>query len=116
MAVMECEPAASVEVVSAAVPPLRATLPSGVAPSKNCTVPVGPEDGLIVAVNVTGWPNVDVGADEATVVVVDVWVWPHDGNLNDPMRVLQLAETVVAWYSCVYQNRQSSLGSIRIAE
>jgi hypothetical protein len=53
-------------------------------------------DGVTVAVNVTGWPYVDVGADEATVVVVDVCVWPHDGNLNDPMRVLQLADSVVA--------------------
>jgi hypothetical protein len=102
-------------VVSAALPPLSAAVPSELTPSKNWTVPVDAA-GETVAVNVTGWPNVDVGADEATVVVVDVWVWPHDGNLNDPMRVLQFAEAVIAWYSCVYQNRQSSLGSIRIAE
>ena len=67
---MECAPTASVDVVSDAVPPLKATLPNGVAPSKNCTVPVGPEDGLTVAVNVTGCPTVDGFRDDVNVVVV----------------------------------------------
>jgi hypothetical protein len=67
---MECAPTASVDVVSDAVPPLKATAPNGVAPSKNCTVPIGPEDGLTVAVNVAGCPNVDGFRDDVSVVVV----------------------------------------------
>lgn len=38
------------------------------------------------------------------------------GNLNDAMRVLQLKEPVVLRYSLVYQNVQSSTGSIVMAE
>ena len=67
---IECAPAASVDVVSDAVPPPRATVPNGVAPSKNWTVPVGPEDGLTVAVNVTACPNTEGFSDEVNVVAV----------------------------------------------
>lgn len=38
------------------------------------------------------------------------------GNLNDPMRVLQLKVPLVLRYSLVYQNVQSSTGSIAMAE
>ena len=69
---MECEPAASVAVISDAVPPLSATVPNGVAPSRNCTVPVGPEDGLTVAVNVTACPNTEGFSDEVNAVDVVV--------------------------------------------
>ena len=70
---MKCVPTASVAVVSeAAVPPLRATVPSETAPSKNCTVPVGPEDGLTVAVNVTGCPKVEGSSDDVNAVAVAV--------------------------------------------
>jgi hypothetical protein len=65
-----CEPVASVALVSDAVPPLRATVPNGVAPSRNCTVPVGLDDGLTVAVNVTACPNVDGFSDEINAVDV----------------------------------------------
>ena len=40
---------------------------------------------------------------------------PQPGNLNEPMRVLQLKLPVVFRYSFVYQNVQSSTGSIVIA-
>ena len=40
---------------------------------------------------------------------------PQDGNLNEPTRVLQLKAPLALMYSCVYQNVQSSLGSIVIA-
>jgi len=40
------------------------------APSKNCTVPVGPEDGLTVAVKVTCCPNTEGFSDDVNVVVV----------------------------------------------
>jgi len=38
----------------------------------------------------------------------------QDGNLNDPMRVFQLNVPLLGMYSFVYQNVQSSLGSIPI--
>jgi len=39
---------------------------------------------------------------------------PQFGNLNDPMRVFQLNVPLLGMYSFVYQNVQSSLGSIPI--
>jgi hypothetical protein len=41
---------------------------------------------------------------------------PQPGNLNAPMRVCQLNAPVVARYSVVYQNVQSSAGSMAIIE
>ena len=70
VAVMKCDPTARVEVVSEAVAPLRATVPSELPLSKNCTVPVGPENGLIVAVKVTGCPNNEGSSDEINAVAV----------------------------------------------
>jgi len=70
VAVMECVPAASAAVVSEALPPLRATVPRELPPSKNCTVPVGPNDGVTVAVNVTDCPDDEGFSDEANAVVV----------------------------------------------
>ena len=58
------------DVVSAALPPLKAAVPRELTPSKNCTVPVGPEEGLTVAVNVTCCPEPDGFNDDATTVVV----------------------------------------------
>src|SRR5215469_1749753 len=50
---------------------LNVPLPSGFAPSKNVTKPVGiPETAVTVAVNVTVSPKVIVAVDAATVVVV----------------------------------------------
>jgi hypothetical protein len=57
-------------MVSDALAALKATVPREVAPSKNCTVPVAPEDGATVAVSVTGCPNVDGFSDEISVVTV----------------------------------------------
>ena len=65
-----CVPTASDDVVSVAVLPASATVPSGVTPSKNETVPVGLVPPETVAVNVTDWPNVDGLSDETTPVVV----------------------------------------------
>jgi len=67
---MECAPAVSVAVVSEALPALRATVPKEVAPSKNCTFPVGPNAGLTVAVNVTDCPNVEGFSDDVNTVEV----------------------------------------------
>ena len=70
LAVIECEPAVSAEVDNCAVPPLSATTPSEVAPSRNCTVPVA-FDGETVAVNMTLWPYVDGFRLDDTLVVVE---------------------------------------------
>jgi hypothetical protein len=49
--------------------PLSVAVPSGVAPSKNVTVPVAPA-GVTVAVNVTSCPNtVEVGEPPTEVLV-----------------------------------------------
>ena len=105
-----------VEVENDAVPPLSVALPIDATPSKNCTFPVA-AGADTVAVNVTIWPEIDGFAEDAIVVVVGVSDGPpHDGNWKEMMRVFQLADAVAAWYSCVYQKVQSSLGSILIAE
>ena len=58
------------------VPPDRLAVPRRVAPSKNCTVPVGvPDPGLLaatVAVNVTQLPKVNPGGEDEEVVMVVV--------------------------------------------
>src|ERR671926_342487 len=68
-------PTASDEVVNVATPPESTALPSAVAPSVKLTVPLA-VDGVTVAVNVTGWPNVDGLDDDVSVVVVAVWPSP----------------------------------------
>ena len=71
--------------------------------------------GVFVAVGGTGvLVRVAVGG---TAVVVGVAVGaplPQEGNLNEPMRVFQLAVPVVWMYSVVNQKVQSSTGSIVI--
>ena len=74
-AVIEWLPTASADVVNVAIPePSKVPVPSVVNPSMNVTIPVGmPEPGattVIVAVNVTDWPNTDGLAEEATDEVV----------------------------------------------
>ena len=56
-------------MVSDALPPLKATVPRALPPSKNCTVAVAAE-GETDAVNVTDLPNVELGNEDVTVVVV----------------------------------------------
>ena len=53
---MECGPADRAEVEKVALPADTIPEPSSVAPSKNCTVPVGLVP-VTVAVNVTDCPN-----------------------------------------------------------
>ena len=69
MAVSECGPLISEEILNAAVPPLKATVLRIVAASLKVTVPVAVA-GVTVAVRVTFWPKVDGFADEVRVVVV----------------------------------------------
>jgi hypothetical protein len=81
-AVIECEPAVSVEVLNVAVSglePLSVPVPIAVPPSLKVTVPLGSgvvpaTCGATVAVNVTNCPVVDGLAEEVTVVVVVAWV------------------------------------------
>jgi hypothetical protein len=49
---------------------LRADVPSTEAPSMNVTLPVAPEGGLTVAVNMTCCPYVDGFSDDPNTVVV----------------------------------------------
>jgi hypothetical protein len=69
-AVIECFPLLSSEVDNDAWPPLRDIVPSDVAPSKNCTVPVAVE-GDTVAAKVTWDPLLD--GLELDVNAVVVW-------------------------------------------
>lgn len=52
----------------------------------------------------------------AEIVKSGVAVEPQPGNLKEPIAVLQLKEPLTASYMFVYQNVQSSLGSMRKAE
>src|ERR1017187_6719782 len=72
-------PAANADVIRTAVygEPLESVMiPSEVLPSKNCTVPVGPcalgssDEGVTVAVKVTGWPTFTLVAEVASVTAV----------------------------------------------
>jgi len=64
-------PATRLEVESVATPlALSAVVPRAEAPSMNVTVPVAPEDGLTVAVNVTCCPYADGFRNEVNAVVV----------------------------------------------
>ena len=117
---IEWEPPARLEAEKVATPlTLRPDEPRVVLPSLNVTLPVGvpgPDAGATVAVKVTDCPYVEGSGDEPSVVVVAASATPQEENLNEPTRVYQLADCVVAWYCCVYQKVQSSLGSICIAE
>ena len=70
--------------------------------------------GVIVGVEVLVTVGVMVDVLEGVIVGVGVEVeFVQEGNLKEPIRVRQ-AEPVVCWYSVVYQNVQSSTGSIVI--
>jgi hypothetical protein len=69
--VIEWEPNASAEVVNAATPELRPTVPRVVAPSRKVTVPVGvPPAPVTVAVNVTGWPTTEGLVEDSKPAVI----------------------------------------------
>src|SRR5438876_9612391 len=68
-----CEPEASVDVRSAAVPPLSVTLPIVRDPSKNATEPVSvPPSAVTVAVSVAHWFASDEFGDTVSAVMVGV--------------------------------------------
>src|ERR1051326_3454715 len=114
---MECPPEVRLEVENCAVAPLSVTVASVVLLSLKVTLPVGvPDPETTVAVNVTDCPRLDRFCDEPIVVLVAVSVGPQEGKWNEPIRVFQLEAEVTATYSVVYQNVQSSLGSVIIAE
>ena len=72
-AVMEWSPAVRSEVANVAWPPANSTVPSGVEPSKNVTLPVVGEPGpTTVKVNTTTWPSADGLEEETTVAPADV--------------------------------------------
>ena len=72
---------------------------------------------MTVTSNTADWPRVtdcDAGDAASENVGSAGGVGPHDVNLNDPTRVLQLNVPFACRYSLVYQNVQSSTGSIVI--
>src|SRR5580700_4024927 len=88
---MECGPTAKLEVERAVTPAVRTTgVPRLVAPSRNCTVPVGLFP-VTVAVNVTNCPN-DAGLLEVTnAVVVDPELLaanPNTSTLRQPVTTM----------------------------
>jgi hypothetical protein len=119
VAVIEREPAESVEVVKVALPVAPSVpVPRFVPPSLNVTVPVGVPVPLVcatVAVKVTEFPYVEEPGLAESVVVVGVRLCPQPLNLKEPMKVAQLKVPLLGWYSFAYQNVQSSLGSMRRA-
>lgn len=58
------------------------------------------------------WPGFTVCEPGEADNVKSGVVLPQEVNLNDPIRVCQLKEPLVVKYSFVYQNVQSSVGSI----
>lgn len=71
-------PAASVEVVSVATPPLNKPVPRIADPLLKVTVsPLGgvPDVELTVAVNVTAWPTNEGFSEEFRVVVVEAMIF-----------------------------------------
>src|SRR5216117_3887408 len=69
-----CDPVASIDVLSAAVPPLSVTLPIVRDPSKNSTEPVSvPPSAVTVAVSVAHWFASEVLGDTVSAVLVGVW-------------------------------------------
>jgi len=64
-------PTPRVDVENVATPlAFNADVPIGEAPSMKVTVPVAPDGGLTVAVNVTFWPKAAGFSDDVNVVVV----------------------------------------------
>jgi hypothetical protein len=68
-AVNACVPTVRLATVATARPPVSGNVTSGVAPSRNCTVPVA-EDGETEAVRSTLWPYLIVPLLAVTLVVV----------------------------------------------
>jgi predicted lipoprotein len=84
---MECGPTDSAEVDSVALPPVSGTVPSEVAPSKNCAVPVA-ADGDTVAVKVTFCPAAEGLAFEDTEVAEAAWFTNCDSTFDALLKKL----------------------------
>ena len=91
VAVMECEPTASADVVSCALEFVKLIVPRAAVPSKKVTVPVGelPEEICTFAMNVTLCPTVDGLLLEITVVAV--WIGFTDCVKTDEALPAKLA-------------------------
>ena len=74
-AVIECEPAARVEIVNCALLLESVAEPKELEPSRKAIVPVAlpPYAGTTLAVKVTDWPKAAGLAFEETVAVVEAW-------------------------------------------
>lgn len=76
------------------------------------TVPLNPFTAPIVAVYVVLLPCVTLWEDGVAATVKLGVVEPQEGKLNDTSWVAQLKLPVLGKYSLLYQNVQSSTGSI----
>ena len=76
------------------------------------TVPVNPFTAPIVALYVVLLPCVTLWEDGVAPIVKSGVVEPQVGNLNDASQVVQLKLPFLARYSLLYQNVQSSAGSM----
>jgi hypothetical protein len=71
--VIECDPAARVEVMNVAVPLLSVPPPIALPPSMNVTVPVAVL-GVTLAVNVTALPKIEGSGLELTEIEEVAWL------------------------------------------
>jgi hypothetical protein len=93
VAIIECKPPASEEVLKLAWPELSGTLASTVEPSLNVIVPVGAPEDVAVAVNVIDCPKVDgLGAEPSVVLVLGL-------KSTKGLRDVTLPHTVLVWKS-----------------
>src|SRR5688500_1665846 len=96
---MERFPELTLSVVSDAVPATREAAPSGIQPSKNCTVPslgTAPATPDTVAVNVTRSPNVDgFRLDIISVLVLNDTVTLNVSVAEFPTASVAVTATVV---------------------
>jgi hypothetical protein len=121
--VLEAAPAEAVSVrVDVALPPAggvtepgekEAVTPLGRGEAESETAELKPLMLVTVMVLVPLEPAAMVSeAGDAETEKLGVGEPPQEGNLNDPTRVLQLKVPLLFRYSVVYQNVQSSLGSM----
>ena len=87
----------------------------GTPPADRATVSAVPETRAVLIVDVPADPlTTDTAFGDAPIEKSFVATTPQPGSLNEAMRVFQLNVPFVGMYSLVYQNVQSSTGSMSI--
>src|SRR5262249_56118454 len=88
--------------------------PAGRPDTDRSMVCAAPEITAVLIVYVVLAPAATVCDVGFGVMLKSLVTWPQLPNLNVPTRVRQLKDPFAAMYSCVYQNVQSSVGSMFI--